>query len=285
MRTRPPFIRRYQIPLFYVLAFALTWIVWGSEAAEARGLLSFHLPDKLAYFGVTFAAVIVALLAGGKAGFLGLVKRMVRVRAGPQWYAAVLLGPFAISMAAVGIYRLFGGTIVLDPTVTLGVIPIFLLNEVALFWGTEELGWRGFALPRLQSRYNALTAALIAGVLWGLWHTPAFLNPASPISTYPYVAFLVFAVGESIIVTWVYNHTRGSVVIAALLHGATDVALVFNGTILNGAPLFWLVTGVTWAVALVIIAVEGPATLARGARIHPEAVVEIEPPATRVATA
>lgn len=277
MHATLAFIRRHQVVLFYILAYLFTWTIWGSAVAEQHHMLGFHLPDRLGYYGVTWAALIVAVLASGKAGFFDLLKRMFRVRVSPLWYVAVLLGPFAISLAAVGIFRLFGGVVRLDPSVTLGALPFFVLNEVALFWGTEELGWRGFALPRLQARYSALTASLITGVLWGLWHTPEFLNTQSPISQYPYVAFLVFAVAESIVITWVFNHTRGSVLIAALLHGVTDVALVFNGTILSGAPLFWIVTGVTWAIALVIIAVEGRAALVRGKRIPSEAVSDLRP--------
>lgn len=274
MRSTLLFTRRHPVALFYLAAYLLTWVVWGSIVAQQHHLLAFHLPQQLGYYGVMLAAVITAVLVSGKAGLVDLVKRMVRVRVAPVWYAVALFGPLAISLAAVGIYRLFGGVIALDASVTTAMVPIFLLNEFALFLGTEELGWRGFALPRLQSRYGALGASVIVGVLWGVWHTPLFLNAASPVSQYPYVAFLVFAVAESILITWVYNHTRGSVALAALLHAATDVVLVYNGTILNGAALFWVVTGVAWLVALALIAVEGPATLAGARRLSREAVTE-----------
>ncbi len=80
------------------------------------------------------------------------------------------------------------------------------------------MGWRGFALPRLQKRSTALVSTLIVGVLWALWHTPLFFVVGNPMASYPYTYWFAFVLGLSVIFTWLYNNARGSVLIVALLH-------------------------------------------------------------------
>ncbi|MBE2240931.1 MAG: CPBP family intramembrane metalloprotease [Caldilineaceae bacterium] len=105
---------------------------------------------------------------------------------------------------------------------------------------TEETAWRGFALPRLQSRYSALNASLILGILWGIWHLPLWFIPDSFQSTLPFGGFVLATVAMSIITTWVFNHTHGSVLLAAILHAATDVTLAYSNVLSGDLRLFWI---------------------------------------------
>jgi len=272
----PSFVRRYQLPIFFILAYAFSWIVWGSEIAQQNKLLSFHIPDTFAYWGLTLAVLIVAGLAGGKAALWDLLQRIFRSRVGIQWYALALLVPLLQALIPAGIYRLFGGNVPLGAHMSPAGAAIYFVTFGLVVWVTEELAWRGFALPRLQAGRSALTASLILGLLWGLWHTPLFLIAGTAQSTWPYLGFVLFTVAYSVLMTWMYNHTRGSVLLASLFHIASDTVLAFSG-VLSGDPLlFWLTVAVTCIGAIVVVVVEGPARLSRerasdaDARVAPE---------------
>jgi len=130
----------------------------------------------------------------------------------------------------------------------------------------EELGWRGFALPRLQARHSALAASLIVGAAWGIYHFPLFLL-GSP--TRPLALFLPFAIGSvimSIFYTWMYNGTGGSLLIVVLLHATTNLPLTVVYAPLGErvVPVFWLLDAMLALTAAVLIARTGAATLSRG---------------------
>jgi membrane protease YdiL (CAAX protease family) len=98
---------------------------------------------------------------------------------------------------------------------------LFLLLEAT----GEEIGWRGYALPRLQANLSALTSALIVGVMWALWHLPLFFIAGLPQTLLPFVLFLVWIVSQSVIFTWVYNGTQGSLLFAIVLHAAINLSI------------------------------------------------------------
>ncbi|MBN9606299.1 MAG: CPBP family intramembrane metalloprotease [Actinomycetales bacterium] len=266
--SRPPvpFVRRHRIVIFFVLAFVLVWAVWWTAVAAATGLIPGldHFPTNPGFYGLTITALLVAILGEGKAGILDLLKRMIRVTVNPLWLLAGLAVAIALPMAAAGIDALLGR----DPQVGVQLpaeqIGFYILAQVFFFWGTEELAWRGFALPRLQARFSALTSALILGVLWGVWHTPLFFLFTQGQSSYPYVAFLIFTVAESVIIAWIYARSRGSVAVAALVHTASDGTLLFSGALAGDDVFFWITTVVHVVAAVVIVLVEGPKHLARG---------------------
>jgi hypothetical protein len=118
----------------------------------------------------------------------------------------------------------------------------------------EELGWRGYALPLLLEKRSAVTASLILGVLWGLWHLPTFLVPGTPQYGLPLTAFVLLTIEYSILMTWVFLHTLGSVLIATLFHGAINLSQgMFLGGV-DGASRYWLLS-IVYGVAAVIAAV------------------------------
>ncbi len=127
---------------------------------------------------------------------------------------------------------------------------------------TEEAAWRGFALPRLQARYNALTASLILGVLWGVWHLPLWFIPGS-FQTFSFPGFLILTVAMSIITTWVFNNTRGSVLLCGILHAATNAAIAFSNVLTGTSTLFWIFVAVEVAAAVAITLSQGARKLSR----------------------
>jgi uncharacterized protein len=150
------------------------------------------------------------------------------------------------------------------------VLPLFLVILILTDGLGEELAWRGFALPRLLTRHNALAASLILGVLWGLWHLPLIWTEGAPMYQLPVWLFLLDITAKSVLFTWVFLHTRGSALIAVLLRAATNLFAVSPNLTTSGdlTPLL-LAAGAKWVLVVVVIVVAG-SSLARGPR--PEAL-------------
>jgi membrane protease YdiL (CAAX protease family) len=170
------------------------------------------------------------------------------------WYAVALLLPLAVTMATLALsggftahFSKFGAP--------LAILTSFLSYLLAAI--PEEIAWRGFALPRLQARHNALTASLIVGLLWAIWHLPLLLNTNNSMSTYPIGLFVVDVLADSIIYAWIYNNTRGSLLFVTLFHAVGNTIGTFTGieSVL-----------VNVALALVIVLVFGATHLSRSKR-------------------
>jgi membrane protease YdiL (CAAX protease family) len=244
-------ITRHPLTAYFVLAFGLMWLFALPLAAsrnQGSGLLPYDLSETagnvlylLATFsGPTVAALIVTGLTEGRVGIKRLLKRIVQWRVAPQWYLVALginlliwllaytalIGP-QLLIAAVTNWQLLLSTFL--PLVAFGII----LPSIA-----EEPGWRGFALPRLQDRHGPLVATLILGTLHGLWHLPALLTVQfGPLPLANIVPFMLTAVFATFIYTWVYNNTGGSILLAILLHAASNAASQWLGTLLSESGL------------------------------------------------
>ena len=149
-----------------------------------------------------------------------MLVRVVCWRVSPVWYVVALLGPILLYLAAMALNVALGGQPP-DLATLIGSLPIVLAISVYMLIFValgEEVGWRGYALPALQARYGALLASVILGVIWALWHLPQFFNPDTIYSNLPFILQLVLQVPFAILITWVYNSTRGSVLMVMLLH-------------------------------------------------------------------
>jgi membrane protease YdiL (CAAX protease family) len=146
------------------------------------------------------------------------------------------------------------------------LLPLFLLILTFTDGLGEELAWRGFALPRLLTRYNALMASVVLGVIWALWHLPLLWTDGNGMFHLPVWLLLLDLTAKSILFTWVFLHTRGSVLIAMLFHGATNLFLVSPEVVSTGdlgLPVLAMVA--KWVLVVVVLVVAGP-SLARGPR-------------------
>lgn len=185
--------------------------------------------------------------------------------------------PIVLSLLPAALYWLLGRPVPMGVDVPLSAAIIYFFTFGAKAWVTEEIAWRGFALPRLEAGRSALVASIILGLLWGVWHTPLFFIAGSSQSGWPYIGFLLFAIAESILITWLYNNTRGSVLLATIFHAATDAALSFSGVLFGDQPLFWLTVAIFWIAAIIVVIVTGPTYLIRGKRTQ-QKMAEIVPP-------
>ena len=158
-------------------------------------------------------------------------KRYVQWRAGILWWLIVLFG-ILLSVTLVAAIIL-GTTVLVAFVQNLGLLlPTYLLAlVVGIILGPlwEEPGWRGFALPRLQARFHPLLGTVILGILWALWHLPGY---AGGWMTSSFPALLVYSIGFSILMTWVYNHTAGSILLMILLHSSSNATLSIGARVL-----------------------------------------------------
>jgi membrane protease YdiL (CAAX protease family) len=188
------------------------------------------------------------------------------------WVAVALLAPFALLALAVGVAVLVGGeSVSLAGLVSsrefpqLTVMGLLAYNVVSFGYG-EEVGWRGFALPRLQSRHSAWVATLLLTVGWALWHVPLFFyRPGYTSMGAAGIAGWFFSLlTGSVLLTWLYNETEGSLLVVALFHAAVDVAFtsdLSSGVVVNVAGALITVWGIT------VLVVAGPGYLSRRGKV------------------
>lgn len=223
-------ISRFPILAFFVTAFLFSWI------AVTPLILNRSLPVEPfqilgALVGPTLSAIIVTAILEGRKGLSSFFKRYLQWRSGIVWWLFVLFGilialnTFAALILGIFIWTEFFKNIGL-------ILPTYLITLlVGVILGPlwEEPGWRGFALPRLQSQFGPIVGTLILGVLWSLWHLPGYLGGWMTVGIFPLV---LSGVAFSIIATWVYNNTRGSILLMILLHSSSNAAISIGSQVL-----------------------------------------------------
>jgi membrane protease YdiL (CAAX protease family) len=151
---------------------------------------------------------------------------------------------------------LLANSIAVDGNIVGVSIATFVMSLLSNTW--EEVGWRGFALPRLQKNHSALTATLVVGVLWGMWHVPLFLWQGHPMSNYPFLKWFIGTMAVSFIYTWLYNSTQGSLFVVTIFHVLTNT----YGVLVSGVSVAALAMVYSF-VALCLVTIFGKNHLAR----------------------
>jgi membrane protease YdiL (CAAX protease family) len=176
-QAKASFVQKYPLVTFFVLVFALTWSFMVVDALGSQNILPFRLPIPLLIvmgYMPTLAAVIVTGLTKGKVGVRALFGKLLIARVGIKWYAFAIFGYGVMSIAAILLSNLLGGSPaspVLSEEMSHSSAPLAMIINIAMLYiilgliNGEELAWRGFALPRLQAKYNALTSGIILGVM------------------------------------------------------------------------------------------------------------------------
>ena len=209
-----------QLAIAVVAMFLLPWAVWGSAIAQAHGLIGWRLPQGIALWVLTPSIVLGVLLIGGRAALKDLTGRIVRWRA-PRWvYAAAVAVPLLIGATTVALTVVAGRPLHLGETEGLAGCALYLCYAIGLFLLTEEAGWTGVLMPRLQVRLRPLAASVALGVIWGLWHLPLLNVPGERDHGLPLAAFLLLIVPTRVVMSALVDAGRGAVLVAALFHAA-----------------------------------------------------------------
>jgi len=194
----------------------------------------------------------------GRTDFWNRLKQVRRI--GARWFLVILLVPVAVTIVAAIVDTLFGGPGAAfgEGVQEFGVNPLAILP--ALFFATlppilEELGWRGYALDRLQLNWSAFSASLILGVVWAVWHLPLFFVEGSfqaenvGFGTVGFWLFMIGVVALSVTFTWAYNHTSRSIIAIILFHGWVN----FVSETIEVGDIFYYSLWVLFAILLTAI--------------------------------
>jgi len=223
-------VKRHPVASFFVLTYAISWLAWLPAMLGYRGGADTAL-SMIAQFGPALAALAIVFYTG--ASIRGRARQIVRWRASPRWYAAAFGLPAALIGLHGAVFGLLGCPLDLSsiPGRLVNFLPSAIILALIADLG-EEPGWRGFALPHLQTRYAPVLATALLGGVWATWHLPlAFVDPRFPhgfTSAAPQILLALLTMLTiffyAFFYTWVYNTTR-SVLLCMLLHGSFNAAI------------------------------------------------------------
>ena len=256
-------VRERPVLAFVCCTFAVTWGVWWPVAF---GLVEAGPVERIGGFAPTIVGLVLTAVLTGKQGLRALGHRLVDWRAGLGWYLLALAFTPVLLLLAVGGYQVLGGRLTLpipDPPILVIGFVYVLVTSVA----GEEIGWRGFALPRLQRSHSALTASVALGAVWFLWPLPLFYMESDFHRFVPLELFALQILGFSVLYTWLFNNTDGSLLFPHLFHTANNFSF-FVIPVLPMSPTdptgpLWIGIGVLWVIVVGVVLVAGPRDLSR----------------------
>ena len=248
--------------LFFLISFTLAWLVGGVAIAVNYGLLEGNVPVMPLLIIGSWAPNIAAFMVLGlimkkKGGIKELLKGWTKWKVSISWYL-VAISPVIVAFLGIGLYRLFNGYYPIAEEVSdLGFLVAALLAGVITGATGEELGWRGFALPWLQSKMSALLSSVVLGFIISLWHLPLWFAGLG-FETMSFPAFTLVCISFAVVTTWALNNTKGSLFIASLFHLFLNFSLV-----LFTDEVFPCFAGVFALYAIGVIVIYGPQKLIR----------------------
>lgn len=268
--------------LFFTLVYLVSFLLYVPILVSGQGI-STPL-NKILMAAVTFVPSVMGVL------FIHLTKTPEEVR--DFWRRAfrwprsrskmAILGILILPFITITAYRISSSAEGTGVSLTYAAhlftdwkaLLVYLIVELTFGALSEELGWRGYALDELQSRWSALRSSLVLGFIWAFWHTPAFLTPGltqyemGGIVSSTYIFFILSVTLGSILITWVYNNTGRSILVAGfLMHFAQNASLILLGGIFDGftmPSLYWAVMLIETAIAAALVVIfYGSKTLTR----------------------
>jgi membrane protease YdiL (CAAX protease family) len=234
------FLKKHQIIIFFTLTFIISWSPWYTGGVGFKAA------------GPSYAGLIVVLLVSGWEGIKEMLGRLVKWRVGYRWWVVAFFGPLLVVLTAIGLHILAGGEAPsfqvwkVEPLM-IPVLMLILISPSGGAGGEEPFGWRGYAQPMLQEKlgkWAPIITSFIIGIVWAVWHLPEFYNPASTqyaLGWSGFVPLIIMEITNSIIMTWLFNKTGGSVLVAGVIwHLAVDT---FSTTLLTGFTVTGMLAG------------------------------------------
>jgi len=253
------FLLSHSVAAYFLLTFAISWLGALAVAAphlrrrEPLPIITGILMFPVMLLGPSLSAIFLTWVAAGKPGLRDLFSRLLRARIPPRWYAPLLIPPVLVLTLLLTL-KTFLSPVYTPNLFLMGVlfgVPAGLL---------EEIGWTGFAFPKMYSRHNPLGASIALGLLWGLWHLPVvnYLGTATPHGAYWFPFFLAFAFAMTamrVLISWLYINTK-SVLIAQLMHiSSTGSLVIFSPPAVSASQevLWYALYGVALWIAVLIV--------------------------------
>ena len=267
-------MKKYSLLYFFVLTFAITWAMWFPAAMiklNEDGTPIFGPASPIGQLGrwaPGIAAITLTAILAGKLGIGDLFRPLKIWRVNVGWYLFVLFFQPVLFFVSKWIdFLLLGKTYeVVSPLSTLDIDAPFVFVAISVIISAvpgafmEELGWRGFALPRLQGRNNALVASIILGLIWGIWHIPSILYLEGT-DVMNIVWAVVNTVSVTILFTWIYNNTQGSLLLVTLFHASIQYSENFLGVIPTQTAYI-----LKWLAAILVLVIVGVENLSKSAK-------------------
>ena len=264
------------LAVLLLMVFALTWVVWVPRALDSQGIIRSDLAVTLGAgwtYAPAAAAFLFLALQRGQGAVVALGRRLLDWRIGWRWLGIIVAVPAVVAIGTAVVTGVLGG----GPGAALPVVvgmpaPLILVTLVtlALTDGVgEETAWRGVTLPYLLTLTNAAAASLVLGLVWALWHVPLLFTRGAVMAGASLPLLLALLPAQAVFYTWVYQHTRGSVLAAALLHGV--IGLMSRGSPVaeaTGRPEL-VRLALWWIVAALLVARYGRNLTAEGRSPRP----------------
>lgn len=262
--------------VYFLLTYLISWVLWLPSVLRSNGFPNLPeivgLPGMFAVLGPTIAAFILVGKESGQNGLGQLLRRAFDIGFRKRWWLPILLLMPVIGLLTAAVLSLFGSEVPEWTAPTFVTALVTALTILFIGGGLEEFGWRGYALDRMQNDQNALLASLVLGFFWGLWHLPLFFMQGTTQAEagIPIWEFILQIMVLSILFTWLYNNTSGSLLVAILFHtiGNTTAALL--------PPYFaveigrWIYFGWLLITAITVVAIWGWRSLNRDSAVpHP----------------
>src|ERR1700726_3544947 len=254
------FLLTHPLAAYFLLTFTISWV--GALAVAAPHLLRHEplpiltgiLMFPVMLLGPSLSAIFLTWFSAGRRGLRDLFSRLLRTRIPLRWYSALLIPPVLVLTLLLTL-KAFLSPVYTPNLFLLGVlfgVPAGLL---------EEIGWTGFAFPKMSSQHNPLGASILLGLLWGLWHLPVinYLGTATPHGAYWFPFFLAFAFAMTamrVLISWLYANTK-SVLLAQLMHmSSTGSLVIFSPPAVSASQeVLWyaLYGAALWLVVLIVV--------------------------------
>lgn len=257
-------IRRYPVVAYFALTFLISWT--GALAVAAPHLIRHQPLPKMTgvlmfpvmLLGPSVAAVVLSRIVDGKSGLRVLFSQMFRASVPPGWYMALLVPPVLVLTVLLFLQRF--------------VSPVYAPNRffMGILFGLpagflEEIGWMGYAFPKMRSQSDGLAPSILLGLFWALWHLPVinYLGTATPHGVYWLPFFLAFSLAMTamrVLIAWIYANTK-SVLLAQLMHVSSTGSLVLFSaarvTALQEAMWYALYGTVLWVAVRIVVTIFG----------------------------
>jgi membrane protease YdiL (CAAX protease family) len=256
--------RRHPVVAYFTLTFTISWLgAWAVAAPhllrhESLPKMSGILMFPLMLLGPCLTSLILTGVIDGKSGLRELSSRMMRWRISARWYAALVVPPALVLMVLLCLKTF--------------VSPAYTPNRfyMGILFGApagllEEIGWMGFAFPRMRARSSALAASILLGLLWSVWHVPVidYLGTATPHGIYWLAFFLAFAAAMTamrVLIAWIYSNTR-SVLLAQITHiSSTGALVIFSAPRVNArqeALWYGIYASALWVLVAIVVKIFG----------------------------